>query len=303
MKKILLGINFEPESDTAIEDAFLLASKYDAQIIPIHAIQYLPRCNQQHEENLLISQIERRMQVIKDRLSIKCVSIFKTIIEKGDPINVIHAASKILEVDLLIIGAGVNNSAHHTLGATAKQLVRTSPVPVWISNCKTDKVDYDSILCAVDLSEYSLMTLNNAASLARMINAKLHILHVEPKMYYYPGLMDSDIPVSPWTLSSYISSMPNNKKCDKKHREYVLTHDFQEFLNKANLDSLEYDIHIRSGKASREILAFVELFSAGLLIMGTISKTGLLQKLIGGNIEKILDRLPCSMLAVPHPEK
>lgn len=302
MKKILLGINFEYESDAAIEDAFMLASKYDAEIIPIHAIEYLPRCNQQHEEDLLVSQIERRMKVIEDRLSIKGIQVFKTIIEKGDPITVIHAAAKVLEVDLLVIGAGVNDLTHHTLGATAKQLVRTSPVPVWFSNCKTSKVDYENIICAVDLSNYSLMTLNNAASLARMIDAKLHILHVEPKMSYYPGLLDSDIPVSPWTLSGYINNMPDPSKCDQKHRDYVLTHDFQEFLEKANLDSLKYDIHVRSGKASQEILAFVELFNAGLIIMGTIGKTGIIQKLIGGTIEKILDRLPCSMLAVPHPE-
>jgi nucleotide-binding universal stress UspA family protein len=243
------------------------------------------------------------MESIEERLSVRGIGVCKAIIEKGDPITVIHAASKVLDVDLLIIGAGINDSAHRTLGVTAKQIIRTSPIPVWISNCLTEKVDYDNILCAVDLSKYSLQTLNNAASLARIIGAKLHILHIEPKMSYYPGLLNSDIPVSPWVLSEYIMTIPDEDECDKNHREYVLTHDFKEFLEKANLDNLEHDIHLRSGKASQEILAFIELYSAGLLVMGTIGKTSIIQKLIGGTVEKMLDRLPCTMLAIPHPKE
>lgn len=302
MNKILLGINFQDESDAAIEDAFLLASKYEAQIIPIHAIEYLPRRNEQHEVDLLVGQIEKRMKVIEERLSIRGIDVMKTIIEKGDPISVIAAAAKVLEVDLLIIGAGVNDSNHRTLGVTAKQIVRTSPVPIWISNCTTNKVDYNHIVCAVDLSKSALTTLNNAASLARMLGAKLHIIHVEPKMSYYPGLMNSDIPVSPWTLSEFVTHMPDNETCDKKHREHVLTHDFKEFIEKANLDSLECDIHIKSGKASKEILAFVDDFHAGLLVLGTLGKTNIIKKLLGGTVEKVLDRLPCTMLAIPHIE-
>jgi nucleotide-binding universal stress UspA family protein len=303
MKKILLGINFENESSAAIEDAFMLASKYEASIIPIHAIEYLPRRNQQHESDLLTAQINKRMDEIANRLSVRGVEVYKAVIEKGDPITVIHAAAKVLEVDLLIIGAGVRDQSHNTLGATAKQLIRSSVVPVWISNCCTSKIDYDNIVCAIDLSNYSLMTLNNAASLARMIGSKLHILHVEPKMTYYPGLLNSDIPVSPWTLSEFITEMPPEEECDKSHRNYVLTHDVKNFLSKANLDNLECEVHVKSGKASKEIIAFVEQHKAGLLVMGTIGKTGLLQKLLGGTIEKILDRLPSSMLAIPHPPK
>ncbi|MCM8535920.1 MAG: universal stress protein [Lentisphaeraceae bacterium] len=302
MNKILLGINFQNESDAAIEDAFLLASKYDAQIIPIHAIEYLPRRNEQHETDLLVRQIEKRMKTIEERLSVRGIDVLKTIIEKGDPISVISSAATVLEVDLLIIGAGVNDLKHRTLGVTAKQLVRTSPVPIWISNCATNKVDYDNIVCAVDLSERALTTLNNAASLARILGAKLHIVHVEPKMSYYPGLMNSDIPVSPWTLSEFVTKMPDNEASDKAHRNHVLTHDFKEFIEKANLDSLECDIHIKSGKASKEILNFVDEFQAGLLVLGTLGKTNIIKKLLGGTIEKILDRLPCTMLAIPHPE-
>lgn len=300
MKKILLGINFENESDAAIEDAYLLASKYGAAIIPIHAIEYLPQRNYQHEVDLLIGQIESRLKDISQRLSIRGVEVYEPVIEKGDPIFVLEAAAKVLDVDLLIIGAGVDDPNHRTLGVTAKQIIRSSKIPVWVSNCATDKVDYDNIVCAVDLSPASLKTLETAAILARTLNSKLHILHVEPKMTYYPGLMNSDIPVSPWVLSEYMTEMKSEEEYSREHEDYVLTHDLQDFVNKVNLEGIETDIHVKSGKASQEILAFSALFNSGLLVMGTTGKSGLLSKLLGGTVEKILNKLPCTMVCVYH---
>lgn len=300
MKKILLGINFENESDAAIEDAYLLASKYGASIIPIHAIEYLPQRNYQHEIDLLTNQIEARLKDISKRLSIRGIDVYEPVIEKGDPRVVLEAAVNVLDVDLLIIGAGVDDPNHRTLGVTAKSIIRNSKVPVWVSNCATSKVDYDNVLCAVDLSPSSLKTLEASASLARVLGAKLHILHVEPKMTYYPGLLNSDIPVSPWVLSEYMTEMKDEEEYNKEHEKYVLTHDFKEFLSKANLGDIEVDIHVKSGKASKEILAFVALFNAGLLVMGTTGKSGIISKLLGGTVEKILNRLPCTMLCVYH---
>lgn len=300
MKKILLGINFENESDAAIEDAYLLASKYKAQIIPIHAIEYLPQRNYQHEIDLLMNQIELRMKEISKRLSIRGIDVYEPVIEKGDPLTVLEAATEVLDVDLLIIGAGVDDPSHRTLGVTAKSIIRNAKIPVWVSNCATSKVDYDNVLCAVDLSESSLQTLEASASLARILGANLHILHVEPKMTYYPGLLNSDIPVSPWVLSEYMTEMKDEEQYNKEHENFVLTHDFKEFIEKADLSDIEVDVHVRSGKASEEILAFTALFNAGILVMGTTGKSGILAKLLGGTVEKILDRLPCTMLCVYH---
>lgn len=300
MKKILLGINFENESDAAIEDAYLLASRYNATIIPIHAVEYLPRRNYQHEVDLLVGQIENRLKDISQRLSIRGVEVYEPVIEKGDPIVVLEAAAKVLEADLLIIGAGVDDPNHRTLGVTARQIIRNSKIPVWVSNCTTEKVDYDNIVCAVDLSPASKKTLETAAILARTLNSRLHILHVEPKMTYYPGLMNSDIPVSPWVLSEYMNEMKSEEEYSREHEEYVLSHDLKEFISTVNLEGIQTDVHVKSGKASQEILAFSALFNAGLLIMGTTGKSGILSKLLGGTVEKILNKLPCTMLCVYH---
>ena len=300
MKKILLGVNFEHESDAAIEDAYLLANYYKAAIIPIHAIEYLPRRNQQHETDLLVGQIEKMMEQIGNRLSVRGVEVYEPVIEKGDAITVLECAANTLDVDLLIIGAGVDDENHPTLGVTAKAIVRTSPVPVWISNCTTEKVDYDNISVAVDLSEHSLKTMETAIVLARAFDARLHVLHVEPEMTYYPGLFNSDVPVSPWVLSDYINDMKMGDEYDKEHRQYVLTHDVKEFLEKVDLEGVDCDVHVRSGKTSKQILDFVNKYDSGLLIMGTMGKTGFFKKLLGGTVEKVLNKLPSSMLTVPH---
>lgn len=303
MKKILLGINFENESDAAIEDAYLLASKYNATIIPIHAIEYLPQRNYQHEVDLLVGQIKNRLNDISQRLSIRGVNVYEPVIEKGDPLIVLNTAAKVLEADLLIIGAGVDDPGHRTLGVTAKSIIRNSKIPVWVSNIAVSKVDYEDVLCAVDLSKASMETLKSAASIAKILNARLHVLHVEPKMTFYPGLLNSEIPVSPWVLSEQMVDMKTEEQYNREHEKFVLTHDFKEFMEKADLDEIEVDIHVKSGKASNEILAFSELYHAGLLVMGTTGKSGIMAKLLGGTVEKILDRLPSTMLCIPHVDK
>ena len=302
MKKILLAVNFESESDAAIEDAYLLASKYNGAIIPVHAVEYLPQSNKQHEIDLLMGQIDKRMKEISERLEIKGLKVYEPVIEKGDPVSVIESACEVIEPDVLIIGAGTNDANHKTLGVTAKSIVRTSKIPVWISNIAADKLDYTSIICPVDLSEHSLTTLKTAVIISKTIDAKLHILHVEPKVTAYPGLMSSDIPVSPWVLSETMMEMKSEEEYNREHEKHVLNHDLKDFVEQVDLSGIDYDLHVKSGKASREILAFVPLFEAGLLVMGTMGKTGVVRKLLGGTVEKVLDQLPCSMLCVPHEQ-
>ena len=119
-------------------------------------------------------------------------------------------------------------------------------------------------------------------------------------MTYYPGLFNSTIPVSPWVLKESVNDMKLESDYQKDHNQYVLTHDFKEFLAKVNLSDVEHDVHIKTGKASREIMACIALFNTGLLIMGTMGKTGYFTKLLGGTVEKVLDQLPCSILTIPH---
>ncbi len=303
MKSILLGINFQNESDAAIEDAYLLATKYKATIIPIHAVEYLPQRNYQHEIDLLVKQIEERMLEIAQRLSLRSVNVCQPIIEKGDPIIVLNSAAVVLDVDLLIIGAGVNQPTHKTLGVTAKSIIRHAKVPVWVSNIASNKVDYKDIICAVDLSATSLTTLRAAASVAKVLNAKLHVIHIEPEVTFYPGLLNSEIPVSPWSLSSELKEMVNEETYNRQHENEVLNNEFKKFIENSQITGVQMDLHVRTGKASKEILAFIALFEAGLLVMGTTGKSTILEKLMGGTIEKILDRLPSTMLCIPYKKE
>lgn len=300
MKKILLGICFANESQAAMEDAYMLAQRYSATIIPIHAVEYLPDYNRHHEMDMLIAQIKEQMKNISARLSVRGIDVYEPVIEKGDPTLVITSAAKVLDCDLIIIGAGFKGERRNTLGVTAKSIARCSTVPIWISNCLTEKIDYEDILCAVDLSRSSLQTLNDAASVARMLNATLHILHVEPKITYYPGLLDSSIPVSPWALSEYMSQMGSEDEYSHQHEEYILTHDFQEFIRNAELDDIHLKKYIKSGKASEEIIHHLESSEVGLLVMGTLGKSWLAAKILGGTIEKVLEKLPSSLLIIPH---
>ena len=145
-----------------------------------------------------------------------------------------------------------------------------------------------------------MLTLETAISIAKQIGAKLHVVHVEPDDFYYPGLYNSEIPVSPWGLTDYVKDI-HIEEMNCENPANLLTADFREFLKKVDFSGIETEIHLKSGKASREILDFAQCYNVGLLVMGTLGKTGFLHRLLGGTVEKVLDRLPCSMLAVPSP--
>lgn len=301
MKKILVGVNFEHESNTAIEDSFIMAVCHDATIIPIHAVESLPRSNQQHEIDLLTKLIDKRFTKAANLLSANEVEVYEPVIEKGDPAVVLQTAAKVLDVDLLVIGAGVNERDHDTLGVTAKAIIKESSIPVLVSNNATEEDRYSEIICAVDLSRGSHKTLDRALGLARQFNSKLHILHVEPDEFYYPGMFNSEVLVSPW--------IPNQDEIDIKVEETggVFTENlsakFQEFLERVDLTGLKSEIHVKVGETSQEIISFVKDNKIGILVIGSLGKSGFIDKFLDSTVEKVLDQLPCSILTVPHKKE
>jgi universal stress protein E len=62
--------------------------------------------------------------------------------------------------------------------------------------------------------------------------------------------------------------------------------------------AVEPHVHVGPGPAADEILACVDEVDPDLVVMGTVSRTGVPGLLIGNTAEKLLDRLDCSLLAV-----
>jgi nucleotide-binding universal stress UspA family protein len=67
------------------------------------------------------------------------------------------------------------------------------------------------------------------------------------------------------------------------------------------IDHERAHVHLVEGKASEVIPALAQSHDIDLIVMGTVSRTGISGFLIGNTAESVLQRVNCSVLAVKPP--
>lgn len=177
------------------------------------------------------------------------------------------------------IGDMFHHSSVHRLLAYAACPVLVSQVSSWDNN--------KSVLACVDVSDSGHISLNEsivqqAWSLATLLNVPLHLLNVAPLPQLSLGQFSSTFDVSAM-------------------QERMLASRGQEMQRlKAGVKSASKDIniHIKSGSLVNEVRSLVDDIGANIVVMGTASREGLRRFLIGNSAESVLYRLATDMLFV-----
>ena len=96
----------------------------------------------------------------------------------------------------------------------------------------------------------------------------------------------------------------DQEEIDSLVREAEATHStrLNNLLQKYDLQDLNHRVHLLKGEAGRVIPELVEKKRADLIVMGTLSRTGVAGFLIGNTAEKILNKVDCAVLAVKPDE-
>ena len=92
----------------------------------------------------------------------------------------------------------------------------------------------------------------------------------------------------------------DREKIDKLVREAEAEHEegLNNLLEKYDLQGLNHQVHLIKGTAGIVIPDVAEKERADLIVMGTLSRSGVRGFLIGNTAEKILQKVDCSVLAV-----
>ena len=135
----------------------------------------------------------------------------------------------------------------------------------------------DNILVCVDLSEYSLPTLESAVTIAGNTNAQIHVINV---------LNQRDISVATFVPPYYTGKIDVNK----------FVNDTME-KRKQEIDALIKDhfsdyqpsmvIHMKKGIPFEEILKTADGTQADLIVMGSKGRSNLSMTLFGSQAEKV----------------
>lgn len=130
-----------------------------------------------------------------------------------------------------------------------------------------------------DKKQLNEKVLKNASIIAKQINAELHVCYT--------------VPFSPLLRKLGII---NKDKLENEHKEELQ----QKLTLLAHSYGIKPDhIHIKAGQVEKVITSVAASCKASLVVVGTIGRAGLEQKLIGNTAESILTLLKTDVLAIP----
>jgi nucleotide-binding universal stress UspA family protein len=177
-------------------------------------------------------------------------------------------------------------------GRTSMHLMRKCPCPVWVMNPDQPK-HYSHILAAVDPTPSSeerdtlnIKIMDLATSLAHRERCELLVIHT-------------------WslTLESHMRSgrvsVPQRRVEEwgrglrDAHRRWL-----GELLQLYDLENLEHQVYMLKGEAGILIPALAAAREVELIVMGTLSRSGVAGFFIGNTAEKVLHQVDCSVLTV-----
>ncbi len=209
--------------------------------------------------------------------------------------------------DLVIKTAETWDWLNRLFGSDDMHLLRKCPCPVWLVKSESPKT-YRRILAAVDVDDnfppeelstrdlLNLQILEMASSLALSEFAKLHIVHVWDAIgENLINIVFNDTPEE--KIAAYVEQVRRQNAANLD----ALMHGVTSNIGQDALGYLKPQTHLIKGAPRKEVPAFAEEIKADLVIMGTVSRTGVSGFIMGNTAETILNQLDCSVLAIKPP--
>ena len=181
--------------------------------------------------------------------------------------------------DLVVVGTRHLGAVQgFLLGSTGNKLLRKCPCPVWVTQPRAAE-GADSILVAHDLRPVGDLAMELACSMAKLRNAQLHVLHA------------LEFPEFDYMFPAGVSA-----ERKQAHREEAEAH-IQAQLAAADLPQ-PAQMHIVIEPPDFATLNYIEQHDIDLVVMGTVGRAGISGFITGNTAERLLPRIPCSLLAV-----
>jgi nucleotide-binding universal stress UspA family protein len=189
-KNILVGTDFSPASEQALEYAASLARHYGSTIYLTHIISLDgyplmgPETAVLAVKRVHVEAEKKFREVLKSGLLMALP--YKLLIEEGDLWPAVEELIKKHEIDLLVVGTRGRGAVGKVLiGSGAEEIFRKAKVPVLTVGPSTGKealyeMEFKNILFATDFGRSAEREAKYAFSLAQEHRSRLRFLHVLP---------------------------------------------------------------------------------------------------------------------------
>jgi nucleotide-binding universal stress UspA family protein len=134
---------------------------------------------------------------------------------------------------------------------------------------------FSKILCPSDLSKVSLTAVKYAAELARRCKSKLYLLNVREEF------MNKQEMVMLRVSAEHFQEVMSGKAVESKKI-------MEQELRIVNGEDLDYELLIREGKPTKEIIQVAEELGVDLMVITTNGRDSLGEKILGSTAEHII---------------
>lgn len=305
IRRILVPVDFSPDSLGAIEFALPLLKQFGAELhlvhvfppdYPLASMAIMPLVIPELEVG---KQLRQQLKAVARKYGVD-IAPGNVHAVRGQPFREVCQLARKTGTDMIVMSTRGNTGLKHiALGSTAERIVRYSPCPVLIvrqpaeskstrnGNSHLRAKTFQKVLVPIDFSDCSMKGLVYARTLAKKFSARLELFHSVHLDYY----VSSD----EYARYDFPALMRQAEKdAIQKMRDLVRGTDW----NGVKVESL-----IDVGPPGSAIYDRAQDRHADLIVISTHGRTGLKHMFLGSVAEYVVRHARCSVLVVPAYER
>jgi nucleotide-binding universal stress UspA family protein len=296
---ILVATDFSEHAGAALGRAVDLAEKSGATIKVVHvvtgadwAVPGTSFAGHWRVPPAEIRKAEKRLrQQAEKRLAAWVAPFDKDNVELRSEVRVGIAFVEIIRAvrkdkhDLVLAGTrGLSGIGAMLVGSTAERLVRKCPCPVWVVKPQHEW-PLRSILAPVDLTATSGKALEIASAVAKRARCPLTVLHVF-------NFSSQEIVTLPEAIAGL------DLRAQRRALRQAAAKQLSHFVTRHVPQGIRVAQQLGVGDPWQVIVRAAEKLDSGLIVMGSVGRTGIPGFFIGNTGEKVLRHCDRSILAV-----
>lgn len=287
LKRIVAPVDFSQRSIGAARYAEALAERFGAEVILLHVLPppHYEFSSMEVGGSVLTELFEARTAQVKAELDsfareeLPRLKAERVLLE-GDPARRIVQYAHEGKADLVVVPThGYGPFRRFILGSVTAKLLHDLDCPVWTGvhleeAPEVDKIEFKTVLAAVDLGPQSEKTLAWAAGFAEAVQARLLLCHVTLSIEGRAG-----------------------EYFDPDWREHLAAEAMAEIKKLLEKVPASPEILIESGDAAKMVCSLASQTGADLLVIGRGSAAGVFGRL-RANAYSIIRQSPCPVVSV-----
>jgi nucleotide-binding universal stress UspA family protein len=292
LNKILVGVDFSPEADTALQQALVIARKTDAKVVMVHAgtvpehPEGLPPAMQRtltHFEELLREELDDKRRRLEDRRE-RCEDPDRVshILVDAFPDTGLVTAAEELSADLVVVGThGRTGFKRFMMGSVAERTIRLAETNVMVAR-KAAQRGFKHVLVPTDFGDTAARALDLALELVDKHGA-VELFHCW------------ELPGAGWATQDVKAAKGGSLREEVRA---AVTARGRELAGTFKNRNIAITFVEREDEPAHGIQSYLDEGRHDLVVLGSHGRRGLRRFMLGSVAEATARYAPCSVVVV-----